>query len=86
MSDPQTDGRWRLVKVRSDKLDWWFRGQPVVPNASAPVPDDLQVVGLNRIETRGDWHFVVWSATFEALPMNADGRLMDEIPFADFEY
>lgn len=87
MSDtPETDFRWRRVRVASEMLAGWFSGdmniQAAVPNN---VPFDIQVLGLTLVHSRGVWEFVIWSATFDPLP-NEDGRLLGEIPFAEFEY
>lgn len=80
----ETDFRWRRVRVSSEMLDEWFRGPRQAVRVST-APPDLLVVGLARVETRGVWEFVVWSATFEPVP-HGDDLPYEPYPFVDFEY
>ena len=86
-SDPQTDGRWRRVRVALPFLEAVLRGQ-LDAAYDTTAPKDLLIVGLAEVQTNRDgiWTLVVWSTSFDPLPMGDDGRLMVEIPFADFQY
>jgi hypothetical protein len=87
MNEPwETDNRWRRMRVSSALISEMLRGNAMPCETDAP--SDLAIVGLYEVRTgpNGEFTFVVWSSTFEPLPMDDRGRLMDEIPFVKFEY
>ncbi len=83
----ETDGRWRRLKVSSELLSDVF-ACGVSGGITTDAPGDLRVIGLSEVRTgpAGWFIFVVWSETFEPLPVDAKGRLLDEIPFVHFQY
>lgn len=83
----ETDNRWRRLKVSSELLSDIF-ACGVAGGVTTDAPNDLRVVGLNEVHTgpAGWYTFIVWSETFEPLPVNDNGRLLDEIPLVDFVY
>ena len=82
----ETDNRWRRMRISSALLAEIFRGNGQVPS-STTAPADLAFIGLTYVQGGPDgWYeFVVWSETFEPLPMT-DGQLNDEMPLVKFEY
>jgi hypothetical protein len=80
------DGRWRLLKVSIELLSDIF-ACGVAGGITTDAPDDLHIIGVREATTGpGGWiTFIVWSATFEPLPMT-DDILNDPIPFVKFRY
>lgn len=88
MSEPwQTDNRWRRLKVSSQLLSD-FLACGVDGGITTTAPSDLKIIGMNEvlIGPTGYFVFVVWSATFEPLPMDGAGHLLDAIPYIEFTY
>lgn len=81
----ETDFRWRRVRVSSELLDAFFRGQ-MDATSGTTAPPDLLVVGLYQLASRGVWEFIVWSATFDPVPNDGTRALDTPFPLVDFEY
>lgn len=74
------DRRWRRVRVHTDLLSEWLRGGGSAIRMTT-APPDLRVIGLDQATIGpGEWHLVVWSATFEPVVDSHD------IPFIEIEY
>lgn len=90
MSEPnstwETDFRWRRVRVSSELLSAFLRGQLDAARITTAPPDVL-IIGLVLVEPgpSGYYEFVVWSATFDPVPNNGK-RPETLIPLVDFEY
>lgn len=88
MSEPTwgTDGRWRRMRVSNALFSEVLRGNAQACETDAPT--DLTIIGLHEVQTgpNGEMTYIVWSASFEPVPMNNEGRLKEEIPFVQFEY
>ncbi len=82
----QTDGRWRRAKVSIQLLSDILAGG-VPAGVTSDAPRDLRVIGVHEINTGpiGFFDFIVWSSTFDPLPMT-NGRLHDPIPPITFIY
>lgn len=77
--DPN-DGRVRRVRLHTDLLSEWLRGGGT-PVRMTTAPPDLRVVGISQAAIGpGEWHLVVWSATFAPVADRYD------IPFIEIEY
>lgn len=77
-----TDRRWRRIRVPFLILSDAARGLPVAGREST-APSDLRVVGIADVESgpEGSLDLVVWSAAFDVLPADAEGHLLEAIPF-----
>jgi hypothetical protein len=76
----EDDRRVRLVRLHTDLLSEWLRGNGN-PIAITTAPPDLRVVGLRQAMIGpGEWLLVVWSASFTPI----DDPY--EIPFIEIEY
>jgi hypothetical protein len=74
------DRRLRQLRLHTDLLSEWLRGEGNAVRFTN-APPDLRVVGISLATTGpGEWHLVIWSATFDIVADPYD------IPFADFEY
>lgn len=86
MTDPLHDGRWRRVRVSLELLSQFLRGQ-MDAAAGTTAPPDLAVLSVTEVQQGpvGWVVFVVWSATFDPVPMG-DGRPDAPFPMIELEY
>lgn len=82
----ETDGRWRRLRVSNALLSEVLRGNAQPCQTDAPA--DLTVLAINHVLAGpdGELTFLVWSASFEPVLLDADGRLKEDIPFVEFVY
>lgn len=81
-----SDFRWRRVRVSSELLSAFLRGE-MDATQDTSAPRDLAVIGLTHVQPgpHGWVEFVVWSSTFAPVPNDGERRT-DAIPEASFSY